>query len=227
MIISLKQFGYFMKLQQIRKVLRKVFKGNKAPTSNKASGIKDLVPLSPKAHHLLFGSPIVLCGSIVNGKPNFNTLSNFGILYNGKTPVIYIASECAHYTNIGIHENSEFSIGFPDISVKNKLDYCGVVSGHNTDKSTVFPIQFGMLSYAPIITECPVSFACKVTNHLKENLMDVFIAEVIERYAAESIVYDEVSDRSKIKSLALGPGNTYRVVERKVGIPWLEYQKVY
>ena len=219
-----------MKLYKIKKFLRKVFTGNTNPFSSQSANkplLEDLIPLSDNINPLLFGSPLVLCGSIVNGKPNFNTLKNFGILNNGKTPVIYISSDARHYTNIGINENKEFSIGIPDVSIMEKLDYCGKVSGHDTDKSTVFQVKYGELSFAPIITECIVSFSCRVNNHRKIDSMDVFFGDIIERYAFASIVEDGITDRFKIKSISLGPGNSYRVIEQKIGNPWSEYKKVY
>ena len=214
----------------LRVAKRKVFGEKETPAAvTEASGdIPDLIRLSDATGPILFGSPVILCGAMIKGKPNFNTLGNFGIVSLGKPhPIIYISSNSEHYTNIGIHEHGEFSIGIPNQEIVSRLDYCGVVSGHKKDKSGVFKVHFGVLRNAPVITECPISFTCRVTNHTVVGQMDVFFGEIHEKYALASLMNGERPDPEKIKPLTFGPGSTYRVVDAQVGIPWSEYRKVY
>lgn len=43
-----------------------------------------------------------------------------------------------HYTNACIKENSYFSVNIPSDKVVQKMDYVGLVSGRDMDKSGVF-----------------------------------------------------------------------------------------
>ncbi len=48
--------------------------------------------------------------------------------------------EKIHYTNKGIRENQVFSINIPSADLVEKVDYCGLVSGKNIDKSQVLSV---------------------------------------------------------------------------------------
>ena len=52
--------------------------------------------------------------------------------------VIYVSSQESNYTNEGIHENSTFSINIPSADMVVKVDYLGITSGHDIDKSKFF-----------------------------------------------------------------------------------------
>lgn len=60
-------------------------------------------------------------------------------------PVIYISSHKSHYTNIGISENGYFSVNIPSVDLVKKIDYCGLVSGHKTNKSDPVPYDDELL----------------------------------------------------------------------------------
>ena len=85
-----------------------------------------------------FSVSICITGSIINGKINYATYGCFRLLSPRPTMYVYIGSVEPHYTNIGIKENRYFSINIPSVEQMKKTDYVGLVSGHDTDKSTVF-----------------------------------------------------------------------------------------
>ena len=82
-------------------------------------------------------SPSVIVGAIVNGKENYITLGQCsGLSMN--PPMMYISINKSHYTNDGIKENGHFSVNIPSVNVVQKMDYVGLVSGREVDKSGVF-----------------------------------------------------------------------------------------
>ena len=85
-----------------------------------------------------FSVPICIAGSIINGKINYATYGCFGLLSPRPTTYVYIGSVEPHYTNTGIKENGYFSINIPSVGQMQETDYVGLVSGRDTDKSTVF-----------------------------------------------------------------------------------------
>src|SRR5512136_2783435 len=108
----------------------------------------------------LYPMPMVLVGSVVGGKPNFMAVGWVSRV-NFNPPLFAIALS-PHHTSKGIDEHKEFSINIPDISLIEKTDYCGLVSGNKTDKSEVFTIYYGELGKAPLIKECPICISCTV-----------------------------------------------------------------
>jgi flavin reductase (DIM6/NTAB) family NADH-FMN oxidoreductase RutF len=91
----------------------------------------------------LYPMPMVLVGSVVEGKANFMAVGWVSRV-NFKPPLVGIALG-PHHTNKGIEENRQFSINIPDVSLMEKTDYCGLVSGSHTDKSELCTVLYGDL----------------------------------------------------------------------------------
>jgi len=71
---------------------------------------------------LVYPIPIVLAGADVNGKPNYATLGDCGVM-GINPPLVYICSGYDHYTNQGILENGTYSINFPSTDMLAVTDY--------------------------------------------------------------------------------------------------------
>jgi len=84
----------------------------------------------------LYPMPMVLVGSVVEGKANFMAAA-WVARVNFKPPLLLIALG-PHHTNKGIEANKAFSINIPDVSLIEKTDYCWRVPGGKTDKSELF-----------------------------------------------------------------------------------------
>ncbi len=157
---------------------------------------------------LVYPLPAVLAGALVDKKVNYNTLGNCGIV-NIDPPVIYISSEKKHHTNTGIRDTGYFSVNIPSTDLMEKTDYCGVVTGKNTDKSDVFNNFYGKEKLAPMIKECPVNLLCKVMEVVDVYGMEVFIGEVIETYVSTDCLTDGKADTKKIDPLVYTLDNNY------------------
>jgi len=166
--------------------------------------------------------PAVIIGSMVNGKPNYNTLGCYGLI-SPFPPTVYIKSVKQHFTNIGIRETGYFSVNIPARDLTQKTDYVGQVSGKETDKSCVFTSFFGSSDKTPMIEECPVNILCKVvqTVHMPtQPNAEIFIGEVEEVYVNEKCMTDGAPDLNKIKPLMLA-GNQYLEISGKpAGKAW-------
>ncbi|MHA1241299.1 MAG: flavin reductase family protein, partial [Promethearchaeota archaeon] len=154
----------------------------------------------------LIPMPVVLIGANVNGKPNFEPLAYVGIV-EYKPPLISVASYETHYTNIGIKENGVFSVNTPSENIIKGTDYCGIVSGKNTDKSKVFDVFYGDLKNAPMISQSPLNLECKVIKTIKisefvdiEKSHELFIGEVVNAYADDEYLTEGAPDISKFKT---------------------------
>lgn len=167
----------------------------------------------------LYPMPMVLVGSIVEGKANFMAVA-WITRVNFKPPLLAVALG-PHHTNKGIVENKEFSINIPDVALIEKTDYCGLVSGGKTDKSEIFEVFYGDLGKAPLIKECPVSMSCTLFEVVKLPFNTLFIGEPKEVFTEEKFMTDGKLDIKKVNPFTLSmPDNKYWSVGESIGKAW-------
>ena len=149
---------------------------------------------------LLFPMPAVLIGADINGKPNFMTSAWCGIgAY--KPPAVTVALRKNRYTLKGIRQTGTFSVNVSSCDMVKKVDYCGIYSGRNKDKSQLFNVFYGELKTAPLIQDCPVNLECKAVHYLDLESHNLVVGEIVETYMAESCLTDEKADPMKIDPL--------------------------
>jgi flavin reductase (DIM6/NTAB) family NADH-FMN oxidoreductase RutF len=176
------------------------------------------VKLGPQT--LLYPMPAVLVGALVNGKPNFMTAAWCGIAA-ATPPAISVSVQQARFTLEGISANSTFSINIPSADLVEKVDYCGIYSGHKIDKSQIFKVDYGKLNTAPLIQECPVNLECQVIHSLDLGSHILFIGEIIETYVNEDCLTDDKADPAKIDPLIYTTvAGQYQRLGEVVGRAW-------
>lgn len=151
--------------------------------------------------NVLYPTPTTIVGAIVEGKPNFITIAHIGIVNHAQPYLISLSIAKAHYTNAGIKENKAFSVNIPSEDLVVATDYVGLVSGKKTDKSKVFEVFYGNLKKAPMIAECPVNMECKLYDIYDTPTHDLFIGEIFETYADESVLEKGKVDLARVKPL--------------------------
>ena len=169
----------------------------------------------------LYPNPIILVGTTVNGKPNYLNVSYTGVA-NRDPAMIFISLNKLHYSCIGIKKNKTFSINIPSTDMLEVTDYCGLVSGKDVDKSTLFHTFYGVLKNAPMIEECPVNIECEVVHELELDGSNVlFIGKVIESYSEEKYLTNALPDIKKIDPILLSIYDYhYYNVGTKIGKAW-------
>jgi len=167
----------------------------------------------------LYPMPMVLVGAVVEGKANFMAAA-WVARVNFKPPLFLIALG-PHHTNKGIEANKAFSINIPDVSLIEKTDYCGLVSGGKTDKSELFDVFYGELDKAPLIKECPVCMSCSLYQAVKVPFDVLYIGEPKEVFTEEKYMTDNQLDIKKINPFTLTmPDNHYWSVGENLGKAW-------
>jgi flavin reductase (DIM6/NTAB) family NADH-FMN oxidoreductase RutF len=164
-------------------------------------------------------SPVVIAGAIVNGRANFLTLGNYGGISPRPVPLVYISVNKAHYSNAGIREHGYFSINWPSKDLVQKTDYVGLVSGRDTDKSTLFKVFYGSVDKAPMIEECPVNIVCKLVQTVDLPTQEIFIGEVVETFVNKDCCEGNKPDLANINPLLMG-GGFYWELGKKSGEPF-------
>jgi flavin reductase (DIM6/NTAB) family NADH-FMN oxidoreductase RutF len=164
--------------------------------------------------------PVSLVGAQVDGKPNFLTIAWF-TMASYKPPMMAIALGKSHHTNAGIKENKSFSVCLPSVDLVEITDYCGLVSGKKTDKSTIFEIFYGELGTAPMIKECPVSVECRLNKVVENGLNEMFIGEIIGIYTEDRFLTEGKLDFQKMRPLILSqPDTGYWNLGEKIAKAW-------
>ncbi len=164
--------------------------------------------------------PVSLVGAHVDSKPNFLAVAWFSMV-SYKPPRIAIALGKGHFTNPGIKENKTFSVCLPSEDMAEITDYCGIVSGKNTDKSEIFDLFYGELDSAPMIKDCPLNMECRLVETVESSLNEIFIGEIVGTYTEERYMTDGKSDFKKMKPLILSqPDTSYWRLGDPLGKAW-------
>jgi flavin reductase (DIM6/NTAB) family NADH-FMN oxidoreductase RutF len=151
--------------------------------------------------NVLYPTPTTIVGAMVDEKPNFLTIAHIGIVNHARPHLISVSLGKVHHTNPGIKANKAFSVNIPSEDLVVETDYVGIVSGKKTDKSVVFEIFHGELDNAPMISACPLNMECRLYDTYDTPTHDLFIGEIVQTYADESVLSDGKVDITKVKPL--------------------------
>ena len=135
----------------------------------------------------LYPTPLVVVGTVVDGKPNWTLVGHLGIIGHDR---VMVSMAAPHYSNKGIRENKALSINIVDEAMLKKADHVGCVSGNKEDKSQVFDYSIGE-GGAPIIDEAPVAMACTVDDTYETPGFESFICKIAATYAEESVLTED------------------------------------
>lgn len=147
----------------------------------------DKITLGPMPYMSVM--PTLLVGANVQGKPNYMTAA-WATVACMAPPMVCVALNRARYTVRGIEENKTFSLNVPSAKQVVEVDYCGLVSGVQEDKSKVFTSFYGTLKTAPLAEECPVNIECRLFKSVACGSHLLYIGEVAEIHADSDCVVD-------------------------------------
>ncbi|URA10561.1 flavin reductase family protein [Thermospira aquatica] len=145
--------------------------------------------------------PVIVVGAHVKGKPTFTTIA-WGTPIEDEPPLVLLAVAKEHYI-VSERESLEFfSVNFPSQEQVAAVDYCGIISGFEKDKSSVFPVERGKHG-APLVADAPLSLECRVREirDIGESCWLV-IGEVVETYIDEGCIVNGKPDVSRMKTMA-------------------------
>ena len=155
-----------------------------------------------KSKDILFPVPSALVVSGVGTDNNIITIAWIGIV-GSNPPAIGISLHKNRYSLSLIKQTQEFTVNIPRQSDYEKVDYCGMVSGKNTNKfnDTGFTRMDGCKVKIPIIKECPFNIECRVLQEV--DLLDymLVIGEILE----VSIDTDCLDDNKKVSVAKVDP----------------------
>jgi flavin reductase (DIM6/NTAB) family NADH-FMN oxidoreductase RutF len=163
---------------------------------------------------MIWPHPTVLVGANVDGKPDFAAVAWTGVAA-GSPPCVTIGLQPHRYSLKGIYQNRAFSVNIPSMDLVKETDYCGLVSGKDTDKvkDCGFKIFYGSLATAPLIEQCPVNLECEALHFLNLGSHILVVGKVVETHLSEDCLTDDKPDMDKVRPFAFGPGGYYVIGE--------------
>lgn len=164
--------------------------------------------------------PITLVGAMVQGRENFMTVAWIARM-NMEPPLIAMGLNKRSVTREAVLDGGAFSVNFPPATLVEKADYCGLVSGKDTDKSRLFDVFYGTLVNAPLIRECRLSFECRVVESHDFSTHTMIVGEIVATHLDADCFTDGKPDPKKINPLMLTmPDNRYWTLGESPGSAW-------
>ena len=167
--------------------------------------------------------PAMIVGAMRNGRPTYTTVGAGGCAC--LEPVLCVSLKNTHYITEGIVQSGYFSVNIPSVSLVKELDFCGIVSGKNVDKSGLFTPFFDAAGQAPMIEECPLNFLCKVCGSKEIRGFTMFFGDIVAAFAGEDCLTDGKPGPIKIDPIIM-MGFSYCSLESVVGQPFSERKKL-
>jgi flavin reductase (DIM6/NTAB) family NADH-FMN oxidoreductase RutF len=168
----------------------------------------------------IYPMPLVIVGTVVGNRANFMA-AGWVSRVNYQPPLIAIAIHKGHYTTAGIAEHGQFGLSIPGRGLLEQVDYVGLVSGKEQDKSRVFQHFTRDLRYAPMIQECPLTMECSLVQAVDLPTNTLFIGEIKGAYADEQCLTDGKPDIKKMEPITLSmPDNNYWAIGAHLGKAW-------
>ncbi len=177
------------------------------------------IPLG--AHPYIYPMPTVIVSTIVDGRPNFTTVSYVGVVQH-TPPMVSVTLVNTHIANRGIKHNKTFSINIPNTRMMKVTDFTGMNSGDKVDKSALFNLFYGDLITAPMIMETPLNLECRLINVIDlNNDSEIFIGEIVQSFSEKKYLRRGYPYMKKLDPILFSiNSNSYYNVGRRIGWAW-------
>lgn len=167
--------------------------------------------------------PAMIVGAVKDGKPTYTAVGAGGCAC--LDPVLCVSLKDTHYITDGIRESGYFTVNIPNSKQVKQLDYCGIASGHDVDKSELFTAFYDEAGEAPLIEECPLSFLCKVCGTKEVHGFTMFFGDIEAVYADEDCLTEGRPDPVKIDPVIM-MAFSYCDLNNVIGQPFVEGKKL-
>ncbi|MGN0210092.1 MAG: flavin reductase family protein [Muribaculaceae bacterium] len=130
---------------------------------------------------------LVSCGTAE--RSNLITVAWVGTICTNP-PMLYISVRPERFSYNLIKEQMEFTVNLTTAAMAKAVDWCGVRSGADYDKwqETGLTPEPGVAVECPSVKESPLSIECKVRQIMSLGSHDMFIADVVNVLADDSLI---------------------------------------
>jgi flavin reductase (DIM6/NTAB) family NADH-FMN oxidoreductase RutF len=181
----------------------------------------------------IFPMPAVLIAAEHEGRRGLITVAWIGIV-SGTPATIGMAVRRTRNTLELIEGSGVFTVNIPRVGMEAPVDFCGIVSGRDTDKFAAAGLTAvpGSVVDAPLVAECPFNLECRVVGIQEMGEYRLVMGEIVETHADEDILSADgkTIDVGALDPLVYIPGSReYRGLTAKVadayevGVPLKEH----
>ena len=126
-----------------------------------------------------------------SGVPNIITIGASGIA-SARPPLISLAFGTRQYSLELVKETGDFVVNIPSFEQALITDWCGRVSGRETDKFKQGNLTPGksLKVKSPYIVECPVNYECTLWKIVNCGSHDLVLGEIQQAHIDESLLND-------------------------------------
>jgi len=160
------------------------------------------------AKTLVYPTPVWLIGTYdKQGNPDAATVAWSGVC-SSQPPAVAVSLRKSRYTYENIMERKAFTVNVPSAGQVVIADYCGIVSGRDTDKFAAAKITAVKSEKvdAPYIKEFPMIIECTLLNYVDTGIHTHFIGEIVDVKIDESVLREDgLPAFSKIIPIIYGP----------------------
>ena len=154
------------------------------------------------------------------GKPNVMTIAWGGICCS-KPQSVNISLRKATYSYRNIIDRKAFTINIPSEIYAKEADYLGIATGSKTNKfadTGLTPVKSDLVD-APYVKEFPLILECKMTHNTEIGTHTLFVGEIVDVKADESVLGDEgLPDINKVLPVLFAPEvRTYHGIGKTLG----------
>ena len=148
-------------------------------------------------------------------KSNIITVAWCGIT-NTVPPKTYISVRPERHSYGILKEKGEFVINLTPSSLTKKADFCGMYTGKKVDKfkECGFTKEKATKIDAPMISECPISIECKVTDVIPLGSHDMFLADIVAVNVEKALLEGDKLCINRAHLCAFAHGEYYKLGER-------------
>ena len=167
----------------------------------------------------LYPLPVVLltCRD-EEGKSNIITLAWVGVV-SSDPPHLSVSVQPSRHSYAILEKAGYFVVNVPTVSILEKVDQAGCVSGRDVDKwaKCGFTPAPASKIRTPIISECPVALECRVLQSIEVGTHTLFVGEVLAVQIDEQVL-DSKGHIDYQKAQPLGfAGGQYLQMHQVVG----------
>lgn len=171
-----------------------------------------------KIYPYLHPVPIVLVGTKnENGRANFSTIGDVAIA-GLNPPLLMISLHETHLSRENIDREKKFSIIVPEKELIEKVDWCGIASGREEDKSKIFDIEWNE-DRIPYISGVPFIHFCNVVHRAQIQKRVIYIGEILSQIVRSDV---DVRNLGNLETILYGLDNKYYIPGDTIGTGYSE-----
>ncbi len=176
------------------------------------------------ARTLAVPSPVWLVATYdAGGQPNFMTVA-WGAICSSQPPCVTVSLREATYSHSAIVARNAYTVNIPSSAQVAEADFAGMVSGRDRNKfgECGFTASRSSVVNAPIINEIALALECRLVQTMKVGIHTMFIGEILDVKADESVLRDgRALDMLKVSPILYDASNrAYFSVGTALGPGW-------